>query len=796
MTEVKTSMVSCPSCKTNYRIQSSNIGKDVVCPKCKTKFNTKPNDKPFELPVIAKLAIAYKFLTTKQVTEALKMFASERKANRNTSFEQILQDLNFLTVKQIDHLNTAKEFLADRVLDKRFGTVAVQKRYASLEDVKWALDTQTQEFNEKKIKRLIGDILLEAGKITKEQRDAVLHEQNRAIPEEPLSEKEVEISGQTDVKEEAAAALNHQKENGADDHHAEDSKEAKESEEGEEHFDFDEAEDLGGEELNGTADEVAADDDIKEELIKDEVIGDKNLSFTISGDRMTAHVTIMAEPPVVYSVQDIKDQLKDRGIRFGIVSDDDIRQYLASGKLKDKFLIAQGRPPQQGENGSVKTYFDTDFLKAGTVDENGNIDYKNRGEIPVVEPGDLIAERIPKRQGKPGVDVFGNRIEPPYVIDYLLRCGRGVKISEDGKQVFAKAKGQPHLSRDGFISILPEYTVEHVNYKSGHVDFDGNVRVLGKIEDDFRLKASGDVIAGEILKAQVEVGGDITVLGGIIGANIKCQGNITAKFIRSATIETYGNITVEKEVMDSRLNISGKALLMRGNIISSTVTTNKGIVAMNVGSFGTKSCTIKFGVDGPVEKRISEMEGIISKVKAELDEYGGSTGDIEKSIIDIDSKLEVFMNARQEIQKKRQPFIKKTMDSSGGSQSASYKRAEIFLKGLNEQLKETDDEIMKLTKERKGLTEKMDEVMAPKNELEQKLEALLFEREQLVRLTNKGGKALPVVRASGQITEGTFISGEHKGTVLKKTLRSSSLREVKKTEADGTVKWRLVVSNK
>ena len=59
-------------------------------------------------------------------------------------------------------------------LEKRFGTIAVEKGFITLDQLVDAMNIQILEDVEKGVHRLIGEILLELGSITVSQIDEVL----------------------------------------------------------------------------------------------------------------------------------------------------------------------------------------------------------------------------------------------------------------------------------------------------------------------------------------------------------------------------------------------------------------------------------------------------------------------------------------------------------------------------------------------------------------------------------------------------------------------------------------------
>ena len=88
--------------------------------------------------------------------------------------------------------------------------------------------------------------------------------------------------------------------------------------------------------------------------------------------------------------------------------------------------------PVIGENAKIEYLFDTDYLKAGGLSSSGRIDFKDRGIIPQVEKGTVLAEKTPLKESFSGKTIFGKELDTNNAQDIKLRHGQGVKLSEDG----------------------------------------------------------------------------------------------------------------------------------------------------------------------------------------------------------------------------------------------------------------------------------------------------------------------------------------------------------------------------
>ena len=295
-------------------------------------------------------------------------------------------------------------------------------------------------------------------------------------------------------------------------------------------------------------------------------------------------------------------------------------------------VIAKGTDPVPDTPPEVKYHFDTDPLKVGTLTEDGLMDWKERGNLPQVKEGDLLAEKIPGLPGKEGMDVYGKKIPIPKARDKKFKCGKGARKSEDGMQVYATLTGFAKLSFNGEISVMPTLHIQgDVSLETGHVTFDGHIEVAGTIEKGYRVKG-GSLQANDIHDAQIDIEGDISVTNGILGATIRCGGSIKAGHINNADIILAGNIAVEKEVIESKIEANGRCLVNDGIIIGSTISAKMGISVMDIGTEASKSSDLIVGIDQQREREVESIAAEIRAIKAERDNPSEALGKLERTV--------------------------------------------------------------------------------------------------------------------------------------------------------------------
>ncbi len=521
---------------------------------------------------------------------------------------------------------------------------------------------------------------------------------------------------------------------------------------------------------------------------------DSGFDLTVSEDKVEAYICLKGDFPSKVTLDDIKELLEKEGIKYGVVDDILITEYLAAEPIEKKpWKVAEGKAPEAGQDPEIKCHFDTDPLKIGILKESGRIDYKDRGIIPQVKKGDLIAEKIPGTDGTTGIDIYGQTIPFPKPRDIKLLCGKGAEKSDDGLKISAKIDGRPELLDDGKLSVFPDLQISgDVGLETGHVDFDGNIEVRGSVQDGFRVRGES-LWAEEILKAEVDIAGDIVVSGGIIGARIKAGGKLSAKHIHTSSVEAVGSIEVEKGVYDSKIEANGTCNVEYGKIISSSISAMKGVIAKEIGSAASSPCTLTVGVDNMVKDQVKNINDQIAKkkeaqisLKSLVDELRQEFDRLDKEIEDIPQE-EDLARLQQLTLKKKMEELHKVNETS---EIAKIKGAIEYLDSKINQIQETME---KLLDEQNQIMEKITNHQNEIKDSEKEVEKLRDEINDLTGLS-QSEKGIPVVKVSGMVFAPTHIIGPHSSLTSEEDYQHVIIREAKITEPDSPIDWEMNVS--
>ncbi|RPJ82391.1 MAG: DUF342 domain-containing protein [Deltaproteobacteria bacterium] len=628
-----------------------------------------------------------------------------------------------------------KKFFHIRNLDKEFGTIIIEDNLVTRSEVDRVLEKQLEGFQATGIRMLIGNLLVDEGVLTPEQRDTVLAKQKRVISnEDKLGENVVH------------------------------------------------------------KDDPAKEGDEPDMTVIETRFRDIDFQISVSQDRMRAFLCRKTVVPESLDVSDIKDFLMDHKIAYGLMDDKMLETFLRyDGYLGKKFQVAQGKPAKSGRSGKIKYYFDTEYLKAGAVHEDGQIDYKDRGEIPHVPKGMLLAEKIPMIEGEKGIDVYGLPVNHEVIRDINLKAGLGVELIEDGQKAFSKVDGQPEASFGGKISVLSELKIQgDVGYETGHIDFDGNVNVGGIVQSGFRVKAAS-LSANEVMNAEIELTGDLKVAGGIIDAKLNLQGGMKAKYLNNATISSYGDIEIQKEIIDSKIETSGMCIVKSGKILSSDISAKKGIIAGQIGTDLSSPCSLWVGVDSHLNNEIEKIQTRISAFLQQKDELLATEQELSEEDIQLQVDIANYAQVQDRSMIEKRDLEKKMAEESGTMDKESRIKAEEQIHTLIQKGREADETINQLFIRQDNLEERKNKMKNSLKEIEESINDLQNEKQEKLEWS-RSQKLSPNVTVTGLICEGTIISGQNSSITLDRSYKRAQIQEVRIDSSRGKDIWAMKVN--
>lgn len=682
---------------------------------------------------VGEAAIRLHMLGREQVDNALRNAAAGHPGRRPGA---IFVEAGLLTEEQLDYLEQVSRFKAERIADKRFGELAVERGWVADGQVTAALETQKRRFIKGRQELRIGDLLVHEGLITAEQRDALLAEQHRA---KELLQRTTSPEAAGDEPAEPTAA---------------------------------QPETPASETEGGPAE------------VEEPQTTTRLLQVTIADDRLTAFVTLEREDQRP-DREKVAAEVKNAGIAYGIDEAAIDRLVAEDAPVGEPVAVARGVPTTPARDGEIEYLFETQPLRPGTQTEDGHIDFRDRGEIPQVAEGELLARKTPAVDGEPGMDVFGNTIPAPKPRDPPLQAGSGAALGEDKLGVVAGQAGNPRASATGVISVYPEYRIEEdLDYSTGHVDFQGRVVVAGTVRKGFRVRC-GELVAQEIEEADVEVEGDVRVEGGVLGARIRAGGSVKARYLHDTTADVTGDVIVASEVLDSQLQISGALHAEGCTIFTSRISAKGGIHAKEIGSESSKPCQVTVGIDDPTLAEVERLEAEAAEKEQALESLPERIEQLRARRAELDEEIQEHAQVQDRGQVREREL---NAALEGGEGSPAQVRNELTQ--LQQEVKEAEEKLGALFAEQ-------DRVMDEADTLERRLEDDRAAVEQLRRDARirrewtEDNPGNPVVEVREALRSGTLIRTPHLEVKVSRDYPRIVLEERRSVDEHGRTTWRL-----
>ncbi|MCM2285102.1 MAG: FapA family protein [Desulfobacula sp.] len=665
--------------------------------------------------LILKIALFLNYLS-KEDHQKLLYDLKQHQDNPAVDILKLMQVKNYIgQANAVDLKKTCVSF-ARAQEDSRFGSLCINFEFLTQSNLDLALEEQKRLAEQGRNIRL-GDLLIDAGMLSKRQCDLILQKQkleNTFRKNTPLNEPPTADEISTNVCED--------------------------------------------EFLDAPS---AFDKNRMREIRENGII------LLIQNDALKAFITKTKEFDDSICLEDLKFFLEQNGVIYGLVDDESLKAFVEDEKYKTTFLkAAEGLEPIDGTDAGVVYLFERDYLKPGRFSEDGTIDFKERGEIPFVSAGDVLAEKIPPKEGKDGVSVYGEAIPKADAMDISFVLGKGVRVSKDGLKVMADVNGNPRVSPSGEFSVNDAYYIEgDVDFNTGHVIFDKNVYITGSIKNGFRVEAINVVakaVDGGIIKAQ----GDVFIQNGITESVIEAKGNIKAGFMHRSKAACMGDMTVVKEIVDTEVLLEGTFKMSRGRVYSSSIMAKGGAKIYSIGSEKSGPSTITVGISGYLEKKLQDLDSRIEKRRIFLE-----TRSLEKNKIQAD--LDIIMKKLEDFDQSKLRTVSIMNEVKKNGPEKMEDKIELLQKSLGT----ADVKIHGLKNDKALLEYHLKKANHDILACEKAIKIADQDKLTLKRL-EQASPSKPILDVAGKILAGTRINGRYAHLTLSRTLTRTRIMEI------------------
>lgn len=711
---------TCHTCNTRHTFPASRQGKQEPCSHCGALL-TLPSSSP---PLLLQLALHGKEIQPEEIPLLMEQWRELLAKNPMADVMEVLRNHPGMTEEKIKKLDIARTLWLHRSNEKRFAAAALHLNWVSKEAVDEAFDLQKQLFHKTEKLMDLGDILIKRGHLTRNQKESIL--------------KALEKSRETEAIPSQTAESSPAK-----------------------------REDL--------ADKPMQAQKFSQEIPSQFPLLDKALTLYITEDHMEAFIQAKSPLPPGTTAEQILSWLREKNVIYGLIDTSLMEGFIKFDMVRQsRFKIAQGKPPIPGKEGRVLIHFPSEFLSSGAVlSEDGRIDFRERGTIPHVPQASLLGEKTPAIKGKNGTDVFGNLLVVPEVKDPAFKPGTGVYTSEDRTKIFAKISGQPILRPSGEISVLDEILIKgDVGYDTGHIQYEGKVRILGKLPAGFRVEArqvTVESVDGGLILSK----GDVVVTGGVTEGEIRGEGEIRARFINKSKIRTLGNVLVTGEIIDSDIACSGSCNIRLGKIIGSSIAAFQGIEAHTIGTEVSPPSLLQIGIDLPFEQKLAEADRKLQGKEATVTEKKKKIQDLaaeEKSIL-------AGITRMAQIQDRSGLRLQQILRGDLEAAETTPKEAEKLAEELQQAIQAAEKKLEDFFTRQDAMDTEKKEAEEEQLQAEQDRNQALHEKELLEKYSGQR-QPIALLKINGKAYPGTRIIGSHAQATLQEICSTAMIREM------------------
>lgn len=340
-------------------------------------------------------------------------------------------------------------------------------------------------------------------------------------------------------------------------------------------------------------------------------IADEKYLLKVSKDKLKAILVPKGDAEEEGGTQQIDNfealraEIEGEGVVFGLLPEPELLENGA-------WLVAKGEPAENGENATVKAHVNPSVVRAPKMKdpEKDRVDYRELGSIVNVVAEQLLLEKKPPTEGKPGKNVLDVLIQPKAGKDIRMKSGPGVTLSEDGLKLFSKVDGK-FVMADGKPCVFSEHIVNSdIDMSIGNITFIGKSLVIqGAVLPGFKVKCRGDIsIARGINNAIIMAGGNIDIKGGILGPQSKvlAKGDIFVDFVENGpTIETKSSLNIVDVAIQANVRV-GKELHAtkgKGIIIGGKYVVAGSMHVKELGSDAEIKTEVSVGINPELEER-------------------------------------------------------------------------------------------------------------------------------------------------------------------------------------------------
>ncbi|TVQ51820.1 MAG: DUF342 domain-containing protein [Phycisphaerales bacterium] len=296
----------------------------------------------------------------------------------------------------------------------------------------------------------------------------------------------------------------------------------------------------------------------------------------------------------------------------------------------EPIVIAEAVPPVHGSDGCIEWVEGYDPTPepestenaSESDEENATVDHYQGQKFVQVDENVHVATMIEPTDGEDGRNVLGESIPARAGKPCSVAVDQSLLVDAQGK-ITTQAEGVLKL-QNNVLSVTKLLEVNgDVNFKTGHIDFEGSVNIKDGVRDRFEVKARGCVQVGGLVEAaKIICTGDFICRRGVASRDrgrIAVGGNAEIGFLNNVRGNIHGDLNSRREIINCELVIGGDLHCSRGSVIGGLLIVGGGIEVGKLGSDGHTPTVVRLGEVPVLSTKVKRLKSEIAASQKQLE---------------------------------------------------------------------------------------------------------------------------------------------------------------------------------
>lgn len=355
------------------------------------------------------------------------------------------------------------------------------------------------------------------------------------------------------------------------------------------------------------------------------------LDIQVAADRMSATLTI----PAGFPVEELHEELctaQLEAIRVLISAEtlDRVRKAIAAHREDQDIphtVTIEGNRPVHGTDGRIELSADL-VQPESQGGEDGVVDHYARTPFTLVDANMTIGRVVEPQPGEDGADVFGTVVPAKPGREAKYKIDDSIMLDASGN--FVAQIGGALCVNGASIKVNHVLEITHnVDFETGNINFDGDVRVARDVRGNFEINAGGSiVINGLVEAASVRAGDNITLVTGMAGKEtgaLSCIRDCRSKYLEQTHCTVGRDLYVDREIIHCASTVGRSVVSPHSALIGGYLHC---LGEMTVGELGSDAHTRTLVFLGSSPR----YEQLIRVTQEKVDELSAEAGELQKKI--------------------------------------------------------------------------------------------------------------------------------------------------------------------